>query len=158
MLKEVVSLPIREESRTDPWWRPFVLLNPFRKHAYPNKFFLKTELLPPKMLIIRLVLKQVASNTISAFNLSKEGVPRYSLKVKEESSGWNCSKKPPTLSCRAPCFVLPRVARHPSLALGTASLTSFGTALRDVIPRHASAEGPPRLTPRGDKKRLGATV
>jgi hypothetical protein len=40
------------------------------------------------MLIIRLGLKQVASNAISAFNPSKELVPRYALKVKEESSGW----------------------------------------------------------------------
>ena len=46
----------------------------------------------------------------------------------------------------SPSFVLPSplfsscraLARHPSLALGMASLNSFRTALRDVIPRHAS--------------------
>jgi hypothetical protein len=38
-----------------------------------------------------------------------------------------------------------------------ASLTSFGTALRDVFPRHASAEGP--LASLGaTKKCLGATT
>jgi hypothetical protein len=66
---------------------PFVLLSPYRNHAYPHKFFLKTEL-PTKMLIIHLGLKQVASNAIFAFNPSKERVLRYALKVKEESSGW----------------------------------------------------------------------
>ena len=41
-------------------------------------------------------------------------------------------------------------------SFGIASpLTSFGTALRDVIPKHASAEGPLAYA-RGDKKGLGA--
>jgi hypothetical protein len=40
-------------------------------------------------------------------------------------------------------FVLPSDSEVSLASLGTASLlTSFGTALRDVIPRHASAEGP----------------
>jgi|GEM_PF-4031787 len=68
-----------------------------------------------------------------------------------------CSKKSPLL-CPAepPFFVLPCDSE--------ASLASFRTTLRDVIPRHASAEGPlaslgatKKLDARGDKKGLGAT-
>jgi hypothetical protein len=55
-----------------------------------------------------------------------------------------CSKSSPTSSCRAPFLSCRAIARHPSLALGTASLTSFGTA---------SPGRPPRLTPRGDTKK-----
>jgi len=56
---------------------------------------------------------------------------------------------------------MPSVSEASLASLGTASpLTSFQTASRDVFPRRASAEGPPRLTPlvdknggvRGDKK------
>jgi len=62
-----------------------------------------------------------------------------------------CSKKKsPLLLCPAPQPVLPSASR--------ASLTSFGTASRDVIARRAKAEGPlaslgaTKKRVRGDKK------
>jgi hypothetical protein len=63
---------------------------------------------------------------------------------------WGLFKKVPPLLCPAepPFFVVPSGSE--------ASLASFGTASRDVIPRHASAEGPLACA-RGDKKGLGVT-
>ena len=58
-------------------------------------------------------------------------------------------KVPPTLSCRVSFFVLPSASR--------ASLTSFGTAHRDVLPRRVSAEGPLACLLGATKKGLGAT-